>query len=636
MPKHHSIRTLLIGSLLLLTLSNCGSSGGTTKTAPSSSDSTSSASSSSVASTSEAISGNFLTAILSEIPPSFEPSPFSDVGNRMDLQVNIANDAAEYSWLAIDHDRFDEYLSITVLNETDNSWDVNIQSSKNSNQINQGDWVFASFYARSTSANDNAIFKAYIERPDPTWIEVASVSGVTASDWKRYIAFGQTEQNHNAESVGLSINLGNGIQAIDIAGLSIMSLNSTTVAAQLPYSAFTYSGMDVNATWRNTATQMINQNRKGDLQLKLVDQDQQALANTPVQVSLQKHSYEFGSFINRLLIEDSNDGTQYGQWLKDNFNVATTPVYWADWGWASAERQEHYRQMAAWLQQNEIPTRGHVLMYPGWDFAPQALRDLASNPEAFQNRIIAHLEEIVPIMQAYGVNEYDVTNELRDLTEVIDIVGLQGVVDWFLKVRELDPSAKLYINENTILTEGGTNQAAQDHYYTIIKTLIELGAPIDGIGMQGHSTEAATSPEKIWSILDRFAAFELPIRITEYDLNTRDTKGQAQYDVDFYTAIFAHPATVGITRWGFYEPVMWLPLGAIIDANGEYKPNGLAHQKLLFEDWTTDVYTTTNAEGEVTLNGFFGEYQLTALSEQLVINHDSHGQGVQTIQISTE
>ena len=52
--------------------------------------------------------------------------------------------------------------------------------------------------------------------------------------------------------------------------------------------------------------------------------------------------------------------------------------------------------------------------------------------------------------------------------------------------------------------------------------LIDQGAPITGLGMQGHFGDNVTAPEKLLSLLDRFARFGLDIKITEFDINTDD------------------------------------------------------------------------------------------------------------------
>ena len=58
-----------------------------------------------------------------------------------------------------------------------------------------------------------------------------------------------------------------------------------------------------------------------------------------------------------------------------------------------------------------------------------------------------------------------------------------------------------------------------DKYVVQIRELLNAGAPIDGIGFQGHfKNNHDADPLQIQSVLDRFwNEFGLPIWITEFD-----------------------------------------------------------------------------------------------------------------------
>ncbi|MEZ5277254.1 MAG: endo-1,4-beta-xylanase [Opitutaceae bacterium] len=554
----------------------------------------------------------YLTDLLGEVGPEVTATPFFEVSNAASISVSGGAGLHTREWLEIDHPKFDSFLRVGVLADTEEPYGVVLHSASNPWPINEGDWVLISFFARTSPGAEQStgIFKGFIERSQPTWLSLGEVSGLTSGEWNRYVALGQATEGMATGAIRLSLHLGFGVQSLDLAGFAALRLEGEVDPEALPYSTITYDGMASNAAWRARAAEMIALNRMGDLKLRVTDLAGKAIEGASVEIEMEKHDYQFGTFFSRLALEQTAPGDQYREWMRDNFNYATTPVYWADWGWADPVRRGEYLDMASWLQAIGMPARGHVLIYPGWQFAPAELEALSDDPVAFNALVVSHLEEIVPLMKARGIREYDVINELRQLSDFTDIVGMDAVVGWFWKVRELDPEAKLYINENTILTDGGRNVAAQDHYFNLIQWLLDQGAPLDGIGMQGHSSEATTPPAVLWEILDRFAVFGLPIRITEYDLGTRDREGQAAYDRDFTTAVFAHPATVGMTRWGFYEPEMWRPLGALIATDGEYKPNGLAHRRLLFEDWHTRETGLSDTNGVFSCRAFFGSYRV--------------------------
>jgi endo-1,4-beta-xylanase len=293
------------------------------------------------------------------------------------------------------------------------------------------------------------------------------------------------------------------------------------------------------------------------------------------------------------------------------FNRCTTPIYWADWGWANPNTRKKYLECAQWASDNHLRTRGHCIIYPGWSFLPAAVRPLEKDPVALRKRLLEHVADVTEATRRFNFSEYDVCNELRDLQEIHGLLGRDAVAEWFKVAREHAPNSRMAINENTILTRGGFTQTEQDNYAGWIQYLIDQGQGPDVIGMQSHFGEAVTGPETVLRILDRFAKFGKPIQITEFDLVTRDEQGQARYTRDFLTAVFSHPATDAFTMWGFWEGRMWQPPGAMIRKDWTLKPNGQAWMDLTLKEWWTDVTMTTGADGSCTTRGFLGDYRVT-------------------------
>jgi hypothetical protein len=221
--------------------------------------------------------------------------------------------------------------------------------------------------------------------------------------------------------------------------------------------------------------------------------------------------------------------------------------------------------------------------------------------------------EISEATKALGFREYDVTNELRDCTDVHALLGREGVAEWYAEARKILPAAKLALNENTILTNGGATVANQDLYLDWYRILKAAGQAPDVMGFQAHFGESFTGAETVWAILDRFAretAAEL--QITEFDINTADEEAQAAYTRDFMTACFAHPRITGFTMWGFWEGDHWLPKGAFWRKDWTPKPNAKVLEDLLTRAWWTRATATTDAQGRATVRAFLGEHAVTA------------------------
>jgi GH35 family endo-1,4-beta-xylanase len=193
---------------------------------------------------------------------------------------------------------------------------------------------------------------------------------------------------------------------------------------------------------------------------------------------------------------------------------------------------------------------------------------------------------------------------------VQEILGADCIPEWFEVAHAADPGARLFINDYSILESGGKDTAHQDHYFATIQSLVAHKAPLHGIGIQGHFDDNLTPIPRLFTILDRFATFSLPIEITEFDINTSDGELQGDYTRDFLTAMFSHPAIASILTWGFWEGHHWIPNGALWRKDWSPRPAGKAWRDLIFAQWWTNAEGKTAADGSFKTRGFLGDYDV--------------------------
>jgi hypothetical protein len=141
--------------------------------------------------------------------------------------------------------------------------------------------------------------------------------------------------------------------------------------------------------------------------------------------------------------------------------------------------------------------------------------------------------------------------------------------------------------------------------------LKEQGAPLGGLGLQAHIGGSPSPPANVLAVLDRYAALGLPVRFTEFDINTEDEEIQADYTRDFLTLAYSHPTVVGVQLWGFWERAHWIPRAAMYRADWSEKPNALAYKSLVLDQWRTRARGTTDAQGNWRGRGFHGDYVVT-------------------------
>ena len=554
------------------------------------------------------------TASAGEIAPPVKGTPVFTTVSLSDFRKDGLAPKAEFSTAAVAGQAFDQAIRVHVAGRTANAWDVQILTPRATLPLNKGDYVLAIVNVRCTAAPDGiGRFYGFIQNSESPWTGIGSADATVGKEWKPVYIRGRAGRDFAAGKYELTLHLGTQAQTLEFGGITMLALGANVDESKLPFTPITYPGQEPDAPWRKAAAERIDKYRKADLTVRVVDKDGKPVAGAKVHVGMLRHAYGFGTFLEYGVITGSGPDTdRLREWTLKLFNRCTTPIYWADWGWANPTVRKRYLECAKWAADNKFATRGHCIIYPGWEFLPRFVRPLAANPPALRKLLLDHVADVTEATKQFNFTEYDVTNELRHLTDITGILGRDAVVEWFKTAREhAQAGSRMAINENTILTHGGVTQPEQDNYAGWIQYLIDHGQGPDVIGMQAHFGETVTGPDTVVRILDRFAKFGKPIQITEFDLPTGDEQGQARYTRDFLTAVFSDPATEAFTMWGFWEGSMWQPPAAMIRKDWTLKPNGQAWMDLVLKQWWTDVYTATGPDGSCATRGFLGDYKIT-------------------------
>ena len=344
----------------------------------------------------------------------------------------------------------------------------------------------------------------------------------------------------------------------------------------------------------------------------MLDASGKPVTNATVHVRMTRHAYQFGTFIEDIVLRETEDGKKYRDTVNRLFNRVTCPLYWSDWGWQNPENRLRFIAIAQWAKENGFYTRGHNLIWPSWHWMPKEMEALKGNPAALKKAIDAHFADVVTIMKPIGFDTYDVVNEPRVNHDVQDILGPSEIAHWYKMVKDLDPRPALGINEFAIVSGGGDTAQEQELYAKQIRDLITANAPLSVIGVQCHMGDNLTPPQKVLEILDRLATLKLPIHATEFDISTDDEQTQGDYMRDFLIAFFSHPATESLTQWGFWEGRHWIPRAALFTKDWRVKPNGQAYLDLVLGKWWTHETRATDRLGDCRVRAFLGDHEVTA------------------------
>lgn len=221
--------------------------------------------------------------------------------------------------------------------------------------------------------------------------------------------------------------------------------------------------------------------------------------------------------------------------------------------------------VAALAKKNGQLLRGHNCVWynqlPGWVTAGNFnATTLTSILQTHCSTVVSHY--------AGQIYSWDVVNEpfnddgtLRSFV-FPDALGISYVTTALVAARAADPTAKLYINDYNIDSAGAKSTAM----INLVKSLKTAGAPVDGIGIQGHLIVGQV-PSKAALIANyqAFTALGVEIAITELDIRMTLPETPAllaQQQTDYETVISACKAVagcVGVTIWDYTDKYSWIP-----------------------------------------------------------------------------
>ena len=262
------------------------------------------------------------------------------------------------------------------------------------------------------------------------------------------------------------------------------------------------------------------------------------------------------------------------------------------WNWTQPDA------LVQFGQDNDVKVFGHCLVWHA-QTAPWFFQD--ATRDVLLARLRNHIQTLVGRYRG-RVSGWDVVNEAiqdgdgaagENLRESpwLKIVGPDYLTQAFRFAREADAAVPLLYNDYSI-ESGAKHQSS----LLLLRRLIAEGAPITGVGIQGHwSLPALTAQryEEIERAIESYRALKLRISITELDVSVTGTaggqlgRGQAPAQppspdllaaqADAYGKLFAmftrHRAAIDrVTFWGVNDRRSWRRTRFPLAFDADYQP----------------------------------------------------------------
>jgi endo-1,4-beta-xylanase len=508
-----------------------------------------------------------------------------------------------------------------------NPWDAQHRYTTTA-AIQKNDRCLIAIWLRSPTAN--ARVNIFAEH-NTTYNKEIYATVTPTSTWKLYLVPFESSAAFAIGELNLGLHLAMANQTIEVGGVACLNYEKTVIYNQLPIEldGDKYGGSEADAPWRIAAEQSIEQIRKANLTVKVVTPNGQPVSGAEVRFEMTQHAFKFGSAV---VSNKFNGGTAlnatYEQKMLDldgrghGFNeiVFENDHKWNAWEQHWFSSQADIAADMAWLKSKDISIRGHNLVWPGWQLVPTDIT-ASQTTDYIKTRIRNHLKSILTYT---GVGreciDWDVLNEITTNNDIANkFAGTPGYptgrelyAEIFKQADSLAPNSKMYINDYIAIEQGdGPNGIAT--WKQRIDELIARGAPVEGIGFQGHFSSAPTGIPRVKEILDDFwNRYNLEAKVTEYDIaKTASPTLQANYMRDILTICFAHPSMKGFLMWGFWDGAHWLNNSPIYNTDWSVKPSGTAFIDQVFTKWWKDEKINTGTSGASVLRGFKGKYRIT-------------------------
>ncbi len=385
-----------------------------------------------------------------------------------------------------------------------------------------------------------------------------------------------------------------------------------------------------NETALLEAKENIAKFRLGRAVIKVVDERGNPAPNVGLVVRQVSHAFKFGCY---LKIDDLDPAKlpAYERLFKNLFNYAVIGNYWAnietkkgDENWLWFDREvELGRKLGFETAAAPILWGTSEFGTPGW--LPGQKSDLSP---ILERRVKSSVSRNV------GVTDIEVVNEpLAQKKDFFAHVAGEGYILSALKwARDAGPGKRLMINEYGVFGSLPKHNYNRDRYFDLLKHLLSKGAQIDVIGIQAHANGEWFSPANVAEQLARYSEFGRPLQVTEFSVQTFDyddrtlpvkisgtyQKGvwdaekQARFYREFYTIAFGNPRVEAVVTWGLDDERAWLPGIGLIDRTGQPKPVYRELDRLINNEWKTRLEGKSDANGDFTFSGFFGDYEITA------------------------
>lgn len=256
---------------------------------------------------------------------------------------------------------------------------------------------------------------------------------------------------------------------------------------------------------------------------------------------------------------------------------------------------EEADKIVAFAREHGKKMRGHTLVWHNqtsdWLFQEADGRPVSR--DKLYDRLKSHIDTVVKRYKE-DIYAWDVVNEviadegseLLRPSKWLEIAGPGFIAKAFEFAHEADPKAQLFYNDYN-----ESNPAKRDKIYRLVKSLLEQGVPVHGVGLQAHWNLYSPALDDIRAAIEKYASLGLRLQLTELDVSmfrhddlrkdlASPTAEMLELQEQRYEALFKlleeyRSHIDAVTFWGAADDYTWL---------NDFPVRGRKNWPLLFDE----------------------------------------------------
>jgi hypothetical protein len=277
----------------------------------------------------------------------------------------------------------------------------------------------------------------------------------------------------------------------------------------------------------------------------------------------------------------------------------------------------HWRDHETWGKQIDVKlldearsaskdVRGHALFAPAFMFAPPKCRSL--NRDKLWDALMQHVENLSK-RHAGKIKSWEVLHAAIEYNEIYNFVGIDSIPEVFRVARKSAPETSLLISDLNSL--GEISDIPMTDLIELLEWLKTEGIKLDGLVLGVNLRRLDVAPQSMEKRLDRLAAkVGLPIHIRNLAVNDEDPEVQADMIRDYMLLFFSRREVASISLGELWEAAVLNRNMAFYDKNLQPKKAMQIVQRLVTEDWISNLEVKTDETGQAEITPFLGKHDL--------------------------